>query len=487
VKIADSKKLLESLCALPRETEWLEFKANKFDPDDVARYTSGLANSAILRGELRAYLIYGIEDLTHRVIGTSLNLKAERVGNENFEHWLTRSLDPHLNLEFVSIDCEGKRVELIAIDPAYQRPVRFKKEAFIRIDSVLKPLADYPERERSLWLATSSFAFEQGIAVHHVKAGEVFDIVEAELLLEMLGHQRLSRNSTIDQLIKLGLLIDDRQGRLDITNLFALLAAKNLSAIPSVARKAPRVIEYKRVKKLDAVGDVIGQLGYAIGFKKLLHHVMNRMPHEEIMITGVRQNKFPIPEIAAREIIANALIHQDFTQPGHPTIEVFKDKVQITNPGVPLVDPTRFIDAPSKSRNEKLAAMMRRLGLCEERGSGIDRALEAIEQEALPAPLFREVEGSTVAILYRPGSFAEMSKEARIRACYQHACLRFESNEPMSNASFRKRLGLPDSQYPQASLVIRDAIEKKWIRPLDEDQPNRNARYVPFYVKSSVM
>jgi ATP-dependent DNA helicase RecG len=298
----------------------------------------------------------------------------------------------------------------------------------------------------------------------------------------MLGHQRMSAKSTIDQLIKLELLVDDRQGGLDVTNLFALLAAKNLSTIPSVAGKAPRVVEYKRTKKLDAVGDVIGQLGYAIGFKRLLRHVMTRMPHEEIMVTGVRQNKYPIPEIAAREIIANALIHQDFTQPGHPTIEVFKDKIQITNPGAPLVDPKRFIDAPSKSRNERLAAMMRRIGLCEERGSGIDRALEAIEKEALPAPLFREVEGSTVVIIYRPGSFAEMSKEARIRACYQHACLRFESNDPMSNASFRIRLGLSDNQYPQVSIVIREAIEAGWIRPLNEDQPNRNARYVPFYV-----
>ena len=86
-----------------------------------------------------------------------------------------------------------------------------------------------------------------------------------------------------------------------------------------------------------------------------------------------------------------------------------------------------------------------------------------------------------MVIIYRPGSFSEMSKEGRVRACYQHACLRFESNEPMSNASFRRRLGLPASQYPQASIVIRDTIEAGLIRPLNEEQANRNARYVPFY------
>jgi len=211
------------------------------------------------------------------------------------------------------------------------------------------------------------------------------------------------------------------------------------------------------------------------------------MPHEEIMVTGVRQNKYPIPEIAIREFVANALTHQDFTIPGHPTIEVFKDRIQITNPGIPLVDPSRFIDAPSKSRNEKLSAAMHRLGLCEERGSGVDRALDAIEREALPAPLFMTVEKSTVVVIYRERSFAGMSREDRIRACYQHASLRFEGGEPMSNASLRNRFGLPERQYPQVSVVIKETIEAGLVRPLDEDQAKQTARYVPFYVQTGIM
>lgn len=483
MRIADSKKLLETLCSLPRETEWLEFKTNHFDPDDIGKYVSGLANSAILKGEHRAYLVFGIDNNTHKIIGTKVRLKSETVGAEIFENWLTRWLDPRVTLEFVSIDCDGTTVELIAIDPAYQRPVRFKKEAFIRIDSVLKPLGEYPERERALWLATSSFAFEQGIACHHLSQREMFEQFEVAEFLEMLGqHQHLTQKAAISHLLKLQLIIDDKQGGLDATNLFALLAAKNLSTIPSVANKAPRVIQYKGTKKLEGIGDVTGQLGYAVGFRKLLTYVMSRMPHEEIMVTGVRQDKYPIPEIAIRELVANALIHQDFTSPGHPTIEVFKDRLQITNPGSPLVDPSRFIDAPSKTRNEMLASMMRKLGLCEERGSGIDRALDAIEKEVLPPPLFMAVEKSTVAIIYRPRSFAAMTRDDRIRACYQHACLRFEAGEPMSNASLRNRLGMNDKQYPQVSVVIKETIDAGLIRPLDEDQAKRNARYVPFYV-----
>lgn len=121
------------------------------------------------------------------------------------------------------------------------------------------------------------------------------------------------------------------------------------------------------------------------------------------------------------------------------------------------------------------------IGICEERGSGIDRALYEIEKHALPPPLFQQVEDTTVVTLFGPKAFADMSKEDRIRACYQHACLGFEKNDYMSNASLRKRFGLTDKQYPQVSIVLAEAKDAGTIRPLDEDQANRNARYVPYW------
>jgi len=482
VKVVDAKKLLENLCAEPRETSWLEFKASYFNADEVGRYVSGLANAAILEGQSRAYLVYGVENDTHKIIGTEVSLKDEKVGNEIFEHWLTRGLDPRLTVDFVSLDYKGKRVELILIDPAYQRPVRFRQIAYIWVDSILKELREYPERERSLWIATSRFAFERGIAAHHIALAQLYELFDPEQFLAMLGQQRASQARMAQRLVEMGYLINDRQGAYDVTNLFALLAGKDLSTFPSLATKAPRVIQYKGRKKLDGVGDVTGRLGYALGFGKLLAYIMSRMPHTEIMVMGVRKNSYPVPEIAIREFVANALIHQDFTLPGHPTIEVFDNKIQITNPGSPLVDVSRFIDAPSKSRNEALASSMRAIGLCEERGSGVDRALSAIEEEALPAPLFQAIENSTVVNVFRPQDFSAMSREDRIRACYQHAQLRFENGTPMSNQSLRRRLGVSDRQYPQISVVIKDAIEARLIRPLDLEQSNRKARYVPHYI-----
>jgi ATP-dependent DNA helicase RecG len=94
------------------------------------------------------------------------------------------------------------------------------------------------------------------------------------------------------------------------------------------------------------------------------------------------------PEIAVRELIANALIHQNFSVTGvGPMIEIFANRMEITNPGIPLVQTDRFLDSPPRSRNETLASIMRRIGICEERGSGVDKIIFETELYQLPAPL----------------------------------------------------------------------------------------------------
>src|SRR5665213_1535913 len=195
--VAEPVKLLETLCALPRETEWLEFKVSHFDSDEVGRYVSALSNSAMLNNEARAYLIYGVEDEGHRIIGTTLSLKSELVGNEVFENWLTRSLEPRINLEFVEINYSGRMVNMIVIDPAFQHPVRFKHEAYIRIASVTKPLREYPERERALWAAVSRFAFEQGVAVSHMTRNDVLQAFHCDDLLRLLKRPPQSSDGVI--------------------------------------------------------------------------------------------------------------------------------------------------------------------------------------------------------------------------------------------------------------------------------------------------
>ena len=223
--------------------------------------------------------------------------------------------------------------------------------------------------------------------------------------------------------------------------------------------------------------------GYAIGFEEVIRYINDQLPQNEEIGEALRKEVRMYPQIAIRELVANALIHQDFHITGSgSTVEMFSDRMEITNPGVPLIDTLRFIDEPPKSRNEQLVGLMRRMAICEERGSGIDKVIFHIELFQLPAPDFRVSEESTIAVLYGPREFGQMNREERIRACYQHACLQYVSGKHMTNASLRKRLGIKDDNYPTALKIIKDALKLGLIRSrIEKMGSKKNSSYVPFW------
>jgi len=186
------------------------------------------------------------------------------------------------------------------------------------------------------------------------------------------------------------------------------------------------------------------------------------------------------PELAVRELVANALIHQDFFARGTgPMVEIFSDRLEITNPGIPLVAPNRFLDSPPKSRNESVASMMRRVGVCEERGSGIDKVVFQTERHQLPAPLFEVTDEHTRSILFAYKPLNDMGKEDRVRACYLHCCLKWVERKPMNNASVRERFGIENQNKALASRIIALTIDSGLIKPHDADAGVRNRRYIP--------
>jgi len=180
--------------------------------------------------------------------------------------------------------------------------------------------------------------------------------------------------------------------------------------------------------------------------------------------------------------VANALIHQDFHETGAgPTIEIFSDRLEITNPGRPIITTMRFIDE-FQSRNEKLASLLRRVGVCEEQGSGIDKVIFHIELFQLPAPEFIETERHTKVVLHSFQPLNEMDRKDKIRACYQHACLKYVSNEQMTNQSLRERFKIEDHNYSIASRIIADTIDAGLVKSYDpENLSKKHARYIPIW------
>lgn len=273
------------------------------------------------------------------------------------------------------------------------------------------------------------------------------------------------------------------EGGYDITNLGAILLAKDITKFPSISAKSIRVIKCVGVDKQSSEEERKGTRGYAIGFSSLLKFVMNSLPSEEQYPNGRRTIVPKYPETAIREVIANALIHQDFTVSGSsPVIEIYSNRVEINNPGASLIEIDRIIDE-RRSRNEKLASTMRDLGICEERGGGLDKALLEIELNNLPAPEFDVSEHSMRVVLFGPRSFKELSKSEKLRACYFHCVLRFIKRDYMSNASLRERFSLSDKDYQAVSAIISECTKKNRIVPAEVGQGKRTAKYVPYWAR----
>ncbi len=477
--------LVLELCRLPRETGWVEFKENDAEPQRIGEYLSGLSNAAALEGKAWAYLVWGVEDGTHSIVGTRFVPGAAKVGNEELENWLLRLLSPRIDFRFHETVMDGLRVVVMEIGCAFRHPVRFRSQEFIRVGSYLKSLQDFPEKERALWRVFDARPFEAGVALEGLPIEDVLKHLDVPAYFELI-EQPLpeSHAASVDALARDRLLAPCEVGGWNITNLGAALLARDLGSFPGLSRKAMRVIVYRGSGRLVTEREHVETRGYACAFGAMVEHVMALLPATEV-IEQARRRTLPLyPELAVREVLANALIHQDFTVSGAgPMAELFDDRIEVTNPGEPLVAADRFLDSPPTSRNEALASLMRRFRICEERGSGIDKVVAETERQQLPAPLFEVPQGFMRVVLFAPRPLASMDRDERLRACYQHACLRYVQRGYLTNTSLRQRFGIEAKNSAIASRLIRESVEAGVLVPFDPGASRQQMKYLPWWAR----
>ncbi|MEH6467003.1 MAG: ATP-binding protein, partial [Porticoccus sp.] len=282
------------------------------------------------------------------------------------------------------------------------------------------------------------------------------------------------------------LIEESVNGQWNISNMGALLFAKKLSEFRHLERKAVRLILYRGDNRFNTVREFTGNKGYAAGFEGLIDYIKALLPSNEEIGKALRKEVPLFPELSIRELVANALIHQDFSITGSgPMIEVFDERIEITNPGAPLVDTDRFLDSPPRSRNEGIASLMRRVGICEERGSGIDKVVIQTELYQLPAPLFEKIETNTRVVLFSYREFKCMDREERIRATYLHCVLRYLNREAMNNTSLRERFAVEAKNSAMVSRIIKQALADNRIVPYDQSAGSRAMRYLPWWASHS--
>ena len=459
---------------VPAETERLEFKEAKaqFDSEKLMRYCVALAN------EGGGYLVLGVTDKPpRRVVGSSAFVSVPDLNR--LKARVVEKL--RLRLEAVELMHPDGRVLVLEIPSRpIGQPLDFAGTYLMRAGEDLVTMT--PDHLRRIF-AEGRPGWLMSPAREGASADEVVALLDTQGFFDLLHLPYPTvREGVLAKLSGKGLIAQTPEGW-RITNLTALLLAKRLDAFsPELARKAVRVVIYAGADKLVTREDRPGSRGYAVGFDGLVDFVHAAAPQNRFIEQAVREETKMFPKQALRELIANALVHQDFDETGTSVmVEMYVDRLEVSNPGVPPISVERFIDE-YRSRNERLADLMRWMGICEEKGSGVDKVIAAAEVFQLPAPDFRVSQTRTTAVLFAHQKFADMRKRDRIRACYQHCCLQYVSNRRMSNQSLRERFGLDETKAATVSLVIGATKDMDLIKADDsETSSTRYARYLPYW------
>ena len=475
--------LVHRLRALRNENEWVEFKVNNADPNEIGQYISCLANSAALAGQETGYLVWGVADEDHSIVGTTFRPGTAKKGNEDLYASLVRLLQPQVDFSFHETEINGKHIVVMRVAAASSMPVKFQNADYVRVGSYKKPLSGQPDFQRRLWKVLDAYTFESQVARGDLTPEQVVHLLDypAYFTLQKASLPE-SRSAIIEALEAARLIRHTVEGQWQICNGGALLYARDLRDFPSLERKAARVVHYEGTSRIRTRKEQVIQRGYAAGFQELVAFIVDQLPNSEVIQDGLRMDELQFPRLAIRELVANALIHQDLTITGAgPMVEIFSDRLEVTNPGIPLLDPRRFIDLAPRSRNEFIGSAMRQVGVAEERGSGWDKIAFEIEFHQLPPATIELKDEQTRVSLFAPKPFARMDRPERVLAVYQHACLRYVSNQATNNSSVRDRFGIPERNKALASRLIKDAIDEGLIVVYDPTAGPRAIRYVPYW------
>lgn len=481
------KALLAKLVASNgSELSYIELKENNIDPDLIGTSISAISNVCILEDLDKGYLIFGVNDGDLSPVGVNFdpyNLKMNS-SKQDLEIWL-RQMVLGVDFRFMPFKIGTNNFLIIEISKALGRLATFKTKASIRIGKNTSSLRGYPEIEKKIWSKLDKGAFWRLPAKSNVQISDVVSLLDHEVYFTLAKlPQPTDTEGVINRFEQEGFIIKDDVDSWSITNLGALLLSRDMKAFPLLQHKTPRVITYDGDNKLATViKDHEGIRGYASGFEALISWIDSQIPEPQEITKTFREQKTLYPDKAIRELVANALIHQDCEEVGmRPIIEIYKSHIDISNPGNCLVGPERILGAVPKARNEILVDVMKRLYICETRGSGIPRTIEGVEESQLPAPKFIDQENAFKVSLYSYRPFESLDNEEKIRACFQHVAFMHVQGYFANNESLRKRFGLGEKKTTTISKLVKLVKDRGLIKEFDPASNSKKfIRYVPFW------
>ena len=386
----DFERLLIELTALPKETEWIEFKVDHYDPQEIGEYISALSNSACLHNKVKGYLIFGIEDGTHNVRGTHFKPKQKKVGNEELESWLAMLLNPRIDFVIYEFQYSGKPIILFEIDAANNTPIKFQGAAYIRVGSYKKKLSDHSEKERKIWKKQ----IESDWSAHICEGATVNDLDEGAIQKARIEYKKKNPHlaNEVDSwedttfLNKAKVAIKGK-----ITRTAIILLGKDESThflSQSIAQMTWILKNEHNIEKDYAHFGPPFLLNIEKLFGKIRNLKYRYLPDNTLFPTEIDQ----YDSWVIREALHNCIAHQDYELRGRITVVEYPDELIFTNMGsfIPAsVEEVIKLDAPlTQYRNDHLVRAMLNLNMIETIGGGIKKMFQKQWQRFFPLPSY---------------------------------------------------------------------------------------------------
>ncbi len=371
--MADLKETVKKLIRRETEEEWFEFKENWYDPHGIGEYIAAISNAAAMAGEDEGYLIWGVNNDTHAITGTSMNYHLD-VNNEPLEHYLARQITPDIGFHFYEIKISRKRVVVLVIPSASNFPTAFDKTRYIRIGSSKANLAKFPEREAQLF-----DVLRNGLPTISNTDSDYQELTFRKLFMYYEDKGIHLNKATFEK--NLGLRT--KTGKY---NILAQLVSDD-SHIPI------RVSIFRGQDKASPLYSVreFGNNCLFVSLDKVLEYgdVLNIMQADETNRLVERKEIALFDNSSFREAIINAFVHNAWIDGNAPMISVYSDRIEILSRGSlsPKQTMEGFYKGESIPVNQSLSDMFLQLHISERSGRGIPKITKVYGREAFE---FRE-------------------------------------------------------------------------------------------------
>ncbi|MDB2687230.1 transcriptional regulator [Mariniblastus sp.] len=385
---------------MPHETEWVEFKHNLDDPQEIGEYLSAISNAAALESQAFGYIAWGVQNGTHDIVGTSFKPRLKKAkGNEDLEPWLSRRLSPRVDFRIFEFETEnGSPVVIFEVQAANSAPVSFLHRRYIRIGSHKKLLGEYSEKERKLWEIVSGPAIDWSAGI--CPEATIADLDPAALTLARSEYaNKHSNDPKKEQLVKEVWEWDDEtflnkakvciNGQITRTAILLLGRPESTHYLsPAVAQMSwilkdndGMEVDYQHFEPpfLSAVDDL---------FARVRNLTVRHLPDGTLFPIEVSQ----YDPWVLRETLHNCIAHQDYNCAGRINVVEQSDSLLFTNLGkfIPgSVEEVITRDAPHEFyANPFLARAMVNFNMIDTIGSGIKRAFNLQRKRNFPLPTY---------------------------------------------------------------------------------------------------